>query len=220
VHDPDADTQDLTEALAALRVAPAPCGCWHHQHTLAPHADRLCRGTTALRDRGLHYISAGGWRSALWRIAGIGAAGWLGWRVAEQAPYLLAPSSIAWCVAAWRAGAPGPVVEPSCEERRRILVVSIEQMMGDRLGLHLAELYDRLRERPALAHLADRELRAALDHYRIPVRPQVRSGDRGGRSGIHLDGLAPPLDGSGPLPGCVEPVTCDVDQQPAAVEGP
>lgn len=135
-------------------------------------------------------------------------------------------AALAWCVAAMMhaparpadeqqdepepdeqpADGPG---EPSPEALRAAVVERLLGWVGDRRGIHLAEVYQRYRQVPGHQHLADTQIRAALvDHYAIPVRPAVRIGDKVAR-GIHRDDLQPL-----PSPAVADPVA---DQRNNAV---
>lgn len=123
--------------------------------------------------------------------------------LAHQSPVWLVGGTSAWCIAAWRArpGKPAPavaadepeetLVEPDPADLRQAVVDRLLDWVGDRRGIHLAEVYERYRELPGHQHLADGQIRAALvDHYGITVRPAVRTPD-GVRAGIHRDDLQP-----------------------------
>jgi hypothetical protein len=149
---------------------------------------------------------------------------------AHQSPIWLTSGTCLWCWASWRAGAapakPAAAVEqqdeperdeqpvdgpgePSPEDLRAAVVERLLDWVGDRRGIHLAEVYERYRQLPGHQHLADTQIRAALvDHYAIPVRPAVRIGDKVAR-GIHRDDLQPL-----PSPAAAEPVA---DQRNSAV---
>lgn len=124
---------------------------------------------------------------------------------AHQAPILVAGATGAWCAAAWRARlakpspaqAPAedaeeePLDEPDPADLRQAVLDRLLDWIGERRGIHLAEVYSRYRELPGHGHLTEPQIRAALtDHYRIPVRPAVRTPD-GVRAGIHRDDLQP-----------------------------
>lgn len=81
--------------------------------------------------------------------------------------------------------------EPSPEALRAAVVERLLGWVGDRRGIHLAEVYERYRQLPGHEHLADDQIRTALvKHYAVPVRPAVRIGDKVAR-GIHRDDLQP-----------------------------
>jgi hypothetical protein len=208
-HDPEADTLDLTEALAELHEFTEPCTCPFHQRLHAPHAARLARGSTILARR-----AAGDGRTALTRLGLTAfAAPYAVLAIDQQRPYIVPAAAAAWCVAAWRAGRPPPRNLPY------ELGLGIWALIGDQPAVHLSTLYAELQARPAAAHLTDERIRAVLDHVSIPVRRQVRAHGAGGRSGIHRDDLAPLLGLSAPSSGRRAPVTSDVDDELAPVEG-
>lgn len=204
--DDDEDTLDLTEALAELREHHQPCDCpWHRRAELA---GRLCTGSAALTRRAGAWLVADDWRTALKRAAVATGAAWAAVNLAEQQKMLVPAAGLAWCIAAWRADASVPANEsdPSCDEYRQALLGWLDEVTAGRNGIHLAELYERLRERPALAHLDDTALRTALDHYCIPVRRSIRVDGIAGRTGIHCDDLA-----ALPSPEEPEPLSTDGD---------
>jgi hypothetical protein len=141
--------------------------------------------------------------------------------LAHQSPVWLVGGTGAWCIAAWRARpdkAPAeqpdaeveageddqaPADEPGAPDPAALRQAVVDQLLGwvgDRRGIHLSEAYERYRELPGHEHLADTQIRAALvDHYRIPVRPAVRTPD-GVRAGIHRDDLQPLPSPDAPAP--------------------
>lgn len=188
--DPDEDTLDLTEALAELREYHEPCDCpWHRRRD---HAARLCAGSAALTQRAGAWLVAEDWRTALGHAAAAGGAAWAAVNLAEQQKMLVPAATIVWCIAAFRTGVPEAAddAEASCDEHREALLDWLDHITRGDNGIHLAELYERLRERPALAHLDDAALRTVLDHYGIPVRRSFRARGIPGRSGVHRDDLA------------------------------
>lgn len=206
-HNPEADTLDLTEALAELHEAGEPCDCAFHQRLYAPHIGRLARGSQTLTRR-----AVGEGRTALIRL------GVTAWAVpyaviATDQPAIVPAAAAVWCIAAWRAGRPPPRDLP------RELGLGIWALIGDQPAVHLSTLYTELQARTAAAHLTDDRIRAVLDHTSIPVRRQVRAHGVGGRSGVHRDDLAPLLGYAGPSPGRRAGLTCDVDVELAPVEG-
>jgi cation diffusion facilitator CzcD-associated flavoprotein CzcO len=121
---------------------------------------------------------------------------------------LVAIAGACWCRAAWRAKpTPSAAEEEHAEEPdeeepadrfavlRQAVTDRLQQWIGDRPGIHLAEVYERYRELPRHEHLTDDQIRAALtDHYRIPVRRAVRdpyATVQPVRAGIHRDDLKP-----------------------------
>ncbi len=119
---------------------------------------------------------------------------------------LLAAASACWCWTAWRAKPTKEAEEDPAEEEpeeessdqfttlRQAVTHRLQQWIGDRPGIHLAEVYERYRQLPRHGHLTDPEIRAAIDHYRIPVRRAVRDPRntvQPVRAGIHRDDLQP-----------------------------
>jgi len=123
--------------------------------------------------------------------------------LAHQSPIWLVGGTCAWCVAAWRADraeawgedAPAAPSAPASGALRQAVVEQLQEWIGDRPGMHLAEVYHRYRNKPGHEHLTDDQIRTALaDHYDIPIRRAVRdphSTDKPVRAGIHRDDLAP-----------------------------
>ncbi|WP_431772198.1 hypothetical protein [Streptomyces cucumeris] len=122
----------------------------------------------------------------------------------ERSPLILAPLAIGiWCRRAWHASAPIPL-DP--EQTRRQLVEAVLEMVGDRPGIHLSELYPRMLASPWGAHLDETRLRTALTDARITITRSMRVGDVEGCSGIKradLEALlrpAPPSPEPSPSP--------------------
>lgn len=134
-----------------------------------------------------------------------GAAAWLGYRLGPgilDHGVLVGMAGACWCWAAWRAKPTEEAEEEPAEEEsgdqfttlRQAVTDQLQQWIGDRPGIHLAEVYERYRQLPRHEHLTDPEIRASLDHYRIPVRRAVRdprSPVQPVRAGIHRDDLQP-----------------------------
>ncbi|GAA1283588.1 hypothetical protein GCM10009579_51240 [Streptomyces javensis] len=100
----------------------------------------------------------------------------------ERSPLLLAPLAVGiWCRRAWHASAP---VAPDPEQLRRQLIKAVLEIVGDRPGIHLSELYPRLLASPWGARLDETRLRAALTEAGITIHRSMRVGDVEGRSGI------------------------------------
>ncbi|MBC3988043.1 hypothetical protein H8N00_03830, partial [Streptomyces sp. AC563] len=118
---------------------------------------------------------------------------------AHQAPILMAVAAGWWCHRAWALG-PSAADRPSANGRqdepaeppadelaadpRRQLLEGVHALIGDRTGIHLAELYPALLERPGAAHLDEARLRAALLAAGLTIHRSMRVGDIEGRSGI------------------------------------
>lgn len=99
----------------------------------------------------------------------------------EQSPLLVPIALGIWCRRAWLITQPVP---PDPEQLRRQLVEAVLTLIGDRPGIHLAELYPRLLASPAAAHLDETRIRAALTDAGITIHRSMRIGDVEGRSGI------------------------------------
>jgi hypothetical protein len=162
--------------------------------------DRWCAGQAALRRDIHHWITArdrtdGRWQAIAVRHGGVAAGGLAavttgGWPVAA--------AGACWAVAAWRR-APNelPPKEPEEEDeapapsdRRAAYLHLVAAIIGDRSGVHLANLYTTLRHYDHWADHTDPQLRALIDEIGIPVRRTMRVGPVSGRSGIHRDDLA------------------------------
>ncbi|MDT0377279.1 hypothetical protein RM572_00620 [Streptomyces sp. DSM 42041] len=132
------------------------------------------------------------------------------WAVQKYPAHAAVLEATAWALAAWTVAAeyqprstddeadpeaePEESTPPSCEEHRRRLLEWLEEVTRDRSGIHLSELYATLRKRPALAHLADPELRRMLDHYQVPVQRTLRVGTVAGRTGVARTAVLDLLD--------------------------
>lgn len=85
------------------------------------------------------------------------------------------------------------------EMRREAYLRLLDAVIGDRNGVHLAELYTVLRRYDHWADRTDAELRALLDDIGVPVRRTLRVGTVVGRSGIHIDDVLDRMTGV-PIP--------------------
>ncbi|MCY0961556.1 hypothetical protein [Streptomyces sp. H27-H5] len=179
---PEDDTLDLTDDLASLREAPGPnCPCWFHRR--ADHAQQLSDGGRDLaRDLGRR-LAGDTFASLALRYGAtawaLGAAG----QALPSLPLVGPAASLALTVAAWRAGRPVP---PDPADMRTEFLDALLDLIGDRPGIHLRELYDTLQSNPAGEHLDDARLRALLNHCEIPIHKSLRIGDVTGRSGIKV----------------------------------
>lgn len=145
------------------------------------------------------------------RAAGLGFAALMTWRTANEEPRLLAIAAGAYAISAWRAGRPVPLTE---EELKRRFLLGIQHLIGDRPGIHLAELYAAFQARPAAAHLDDARLRALLNHCHVTVTKSLRIGAVTGRSGIKATDIQALLS-----PAPVDAPDSDVDAGQPDVEG-
>lgn len=162
---------------------------------LARLADRLATGSTTLRHRmstGIQaWVSKGrrddltGWRAALgcWaRLALLGLAGYLLWRLIRAFPNLLWLLSTVWILAAWRAGNTAPEDqdkedgdaprEASAEAVRRLLL----EVMGDASAVHLRAVLARLHQDGQWEGHTVTDMRARLTLLGIPVDRNVKVG--------------------------------------------
>ncbi|MEU1275310.1 hypothetical protein [Streptomyces sp. NPDC005799] len=162
---------------------------------LARHADRLATGSTVLRRRlttGLQaWVARGrrddltGWRVALgcWaRLALLGLAGYLLWRLVRAVPNLLWLLSTAWILAACRAGKTAPEDQDeqggdasrdaSVEAVRRLLL----EVMGDADAVHLRTVLARLQQDGQWEGRTVTDMRARLTLLGIPADRNVKVG--------------------------------------------
>jgi hypothetical protein len=181
---------------------------------------------------------AGSMRGRLLRLAILAGLGYLGWRLIRAWPWLMWAATSAWCGAAWyltrkpeaeaekkpaaapveQAPAepePDPVEEAENEpapepprDPRAELVDTLLDVVGDAHGIHLRDLYPRLRQRPGWGHLDDPAIRAVLDDYRVPTVRAMSVGGVDGRTGIRreaLQALAWEISRGSPLPDAGDP---------------
>jgi len=148
------------------------------------------------------------------RIGGAAFGGLMAWRTAHDQPRLLAITAGAYAFAAWRAGRPVP---PTEEELQRRFLLGVQELIGDRPGIHLRELYAAFQARPASAHLDDARLRALVIHCQIPIHKSLRIGDQTGRSGIKAADIEALLSPT-PVDPPVEPVDAGQSAPEAAVD--
>lgn len=113
-------------------------------------------------------------------------------RIVRAVPALLWALAPAWCVLAYRAGAPpktavrAPEEAPAAapDDPRRALARWLLQTIGDRPGIHLRELYPAMRTLPGHEGYDDAALRGRLQALGVrPVR-SLRVGGVAGRSGV------------------------------------
>jgi hypothetical protein len=149
-----------------------------------------------------------GERCTVWERLGVLAGGGYltvyGCAHAPHAAVFAAPAVLlAWCVAAWWV-APPTAVEP--EQAAEVSASSdafvpwLLQLMGDRPGIHLRELYPAMRQLPGHEDRDNGQLRAALNTLGIPVTRSLRLGGVAGRSGVaraDIEALPSPSGESG-----------------------
>lgn len=154
-------------------------------------------GWTALSDR-LH-----GWE----RLGALGAGGYVTVYACAHAPGVTrfaAPAAIvAWCVAAWWIAPPAaePPATAPADEPTGAFIRWLLDLIGDRIGVHLRELYPAMRELPGHEGRDDAQLRAALKALGIPIRRSLRVDGVPGRSGVARADLKALPSPDGELPG-------------------
>lgn len=158
---------------------------------LRRHVDRLAIGTRALLRQFGGWLLPGVWRTALARVVGSTVAAGFALTVVGRAPVLLWPASAAWAVAAWRTG--------RADERRRRaeaeLVQLLDEMIGPRNGVLLADVLAALHAEQLLTDWDVRELRAAVERVGVSVRDSLKVEGRVS-VGVHredLDAVLAPL---------------------------
>lgn len=112
---------------------------------------------------------------------------------ADHAPHIarfaIPAAIVAWCVAAWWVAPPVDEPEPDAAETPtgdapQAFARWLLDLIGDRPGVHLRELYPAMRKLPGHQDRDDTQLRAALRTLGIPVRRSLRIGIVAGRSGV------------------------------------
>lgn len=166
------------------------------------------------------------------------------------ARWLMWPTAITWCIAAWHAGAdPKPrneVSEPSKNEpapdpapppQIDPLLALCAELIGTAHGVHLNALVTRLREAGAPPSTGAAEVRAALAQRGVSTRSSVRApkgaaegAPQGVAQGVHradLEAIIGPLSTLTPrdAPNTVatpttSPLTCNVAKPATGVAGP
>ncbi|WP_329336121.1 hypothetical protein OG252_13185 [Streptomyces sp. NBC_01352] len=141
------------------------------------------------------------------RLAALAGAGYVAgygcWHAPHIAEFAVPGAVLGWCVAAW--WMTPPVFEPVDEETWASAPTDdfaqwLIDLIGNRPGIHLRDLYPAMRELPGHEDRDNGQLRAALNHLGIPVRRSLRIGLVAGRSGVALADLQPlpsPLGESG-----------------------
>lgn len=141
-------------------------------------------------------------KSTAARLAVLTAAGWILCQAIGRTPGILWALVLGWGIAAWRSARPGPdtLGEPtpaSAVTPQQAIARWIAERIGDRPGIHLAELYPAMRQLDGMAEHDDAALRGALRELDITVTRSMRVGDVEGRSGIRLKDLTPLLSPTG-----------------------
>ncbi|MEU9792897.1 hypothetical protein AB0E27_20105 [Streptomyces sparsogenes] len=184
-------------------------------------AERLVHGTDLVWQRRSEALAAWvrggrrddltGWRAALgpaFRIAVLGAAGWLAARLVRARPAFMWVLAAGWLIAAWRASRPasGEDVEEAAEDEPEQVPppadpTAVHQLLaeaiGDRPGVHLSTLLAHLQERGQGEGWQVADLRARLEALGVPVRRSVKV-DRRVAYGVHRDDLPTPATAPSP----------------------
>jgi hypothetical protein len=154
----------------------------------------LIEGSRILLRRGWHLL--GEHFDGPQRYAALAAGGYAVVYAASHArhlpPFLVPGAVVIWCAAAWwhapsALAEPEPIVEASAPTDA--FVPWLLDLMGDRPGIHLRELYPAMRQLPGHADRDNTELRAALNTLGIPVTRSLRLGHVAGRSGVARSAL-------------------------------
>lgn len=126
--------------------------------------------------------------------AGVYAAAYGGWHAPEVAAFAIPGALVAWCTAAWWHTPPTPI-EPGESAPASApadgFVLWLLDLIGDRPGIHLRDLYPAMRTLPGHEDRDNTQLRAALRALDIPVRRSLRLGGVAGRSGVAVADLKP-----------------------------
>jgi hypothetical protein len=165
----------------------------------------LYEGTRILIHRGWTLLGEhlDGWE----RYAALAFGGYVTVYGCMHAPHLarfaVPGAVIGWCAAAWWIAPPAVVEEPDPEpaepavtDARQDFTKWLLDLIGDRPGVHLRELYPAMRTLPGCEGHTDTQLRAALTMFGIPVHRSMRDGVTAGRTGVRKDDLTalPSLD--------------------------
>ncbi|MFE3031556.1 hypothetical protein ACFXKY_07895 [Streptomyces canus] len=154
----------------------------------------LCTGSVALATRGWAYLRER--FSAAESLGALGAAvyvaGYGCWHAPHIARFAVPGAVVAWCVAAYLMAPPAvdaPEPEPQASNGRDGFLRWLIDLIGERPGIHLRDLYPAMRTLPGHEDRDNGQLRAALRALGIPVRRSLRLGGVAGRSGVALADL-------------------------------
>jgi hypothetical protein len=165
----------------------------------------LCAGSAVLLRAGWTYLGERlhGWeRYGACAFGGYVAVYGCG-HAPDVARFAVPGTVVVWCAAAWWAAPPADVEEPEPEpveepdlDARAAFVQWLLDLIGDRPGIHLRDLYPAMRQLPGCESHDNARLRTALTTLGIPVHRSLRIGVLAGRSGVRKTDLLslPPLD--------------------------
>lgn len=156
----------------------------------------LCTGSVILASRIWTWLTERlDWREGIAALVGGGYLAVYGCAHAPQIARFAIPGAlVAWCVAAWwvapPASRPDPVEEVA-EGAAEAFTRWLLDLIGDRSGIHLRDLYPAMRQLPGHEGRDNSQLRAALNALGIPVTRSLRLGGVAGRSGVAKADLKP-----------------------------
>ncbi|MET7643032.1 hypothetical protein ABZS83_05185 [Streptomyces sp. NPDC005426] len=115
----------------------------------------------------------------------------------DYTTYATAAAALGWVVAAYMVAPPrketaAPAPAPP-DTPRDAIVQWLTDVIGDRPGIHLRELYPRMRSLPGMEKYDDAALRGALKALDITITRAFTIGDDKGLSGVRLADLNAPL---------------------------
>jgi hypothetical protein len=171
----------------------------------------LFAGSVILAARGWAWLAE---RLNVWERLGVFVGAWYlalyGCIHAPDVARFAVPGAVVvWCAAAWW-HAPPPARADPAEEPAEGTVEAFARwlldLIGDRPGIHLRDLYPAMRKLPGHETRTDAELRTALKRLGIPVERSLRIGKLTGRSGVAVAAVR-----ALPCRSVDEPVENDVD---------
>lgn len=154
----------------------------------------LLAGSRELAGRGWDYLCEHlyGWE----RLGVVAAVGYVAvfecWYYPHIARFAVPGAVVAWCLAAWWITPPptaehAPIVKASAPADA--FLPWLLDLIGDRPGIHLRDLYPAMRQLPGHEDRDNTQLRAALRTLDIPIRRSLRLGGVAGRSGVAVADL-------------------------------
>lgn len=175
-------------------------------HRLAAHVHRACDGAPIAVDRITTWLAAPAAADRRRTIAQRGAVAavgaWAATHLGVEALAVAVPAAAVWAhrLGPKTAAEAVPTAEPLTPEAARLRdLTAIRNAIGDRKGIHLAEITERVRQAGIDWEIAD--VRAWITGHGVPIRPKVRVGGKTGRVtvGVHVDDLDAALNPA-PLP--------------------